>query len=139
MDYRSNKAWQRCDDLAVAVYRATMHFPREERFGLTKQMRDAAVSAAANIAEGYGRRTIRDLLHFLYQARGSLNEVEYFIHLSHRLGYLEDAEREQLVALQGEAARALQGLIRYWERETASGRINIDRPQPSPQPLAPGP
>lgn len=98
MDYRSNKAWQRCDDLAVAVYRATARFPREERFGLTKQMRDAAVSAAANIAEGYGRRTVRDLLHFLYQARGSLNEVEYFIHLSHRLGYLDDAERERLVA-----------------------------------------
>ncbi len=126
MDYRSNKAWQRCDDLAVAVYRATVRFPREERFGLTKQVRDAAVSAAANIAEGYGRRTVRDLLHFLYQARGSLNEVEYFIHLSHRLGYLDDAERERLAALQGEAARALQGLIRYWERESASGRAEID-------------
>ena len=46
----------------------------------------------------------------------SLNEVEYFIHLSHRLGYLDDAERERLVALQSEAACALQGLIRYWER-----------------------
>jgi len=127
MDYRSNKAWQRCDDLAVAVYRAMARFPREERFGLTKQIRDAAVSAAANIAEGYGRRTVRDLLHFLYQARGSLNEVEYFIHLSHRLGYLDDAERERLVALQSEAACALQGLIRYWERESASGRAEIDR------------
>ncbi len=70
---------------------------------------------------------MRDLLHFLYQARGSLNEVEYFIHLSHRLGYLDDAERERLAALQGESARALQGLIRYWERESASGRAEIDR------------
>jgi len=130
MDYRSNKAWQRCDDLALAVYGATVRFPREERFGLTKQMRDAAVSAPSNIAEGYGRRTVRDLLHFLYQARGSLNEVEYYVHLSHRLGYLEDAGREHLAALQGEAARALHGLIRYWEGESASGRTNIDRPQP---------
>lgn len=132
MDYRSNKAWQRCDDLAVAVYGATDHFPGKERFGLTKQVRDAAVSAAANIAEGYGRRTVRDLLHFLYQARGSLNEVEYFIHLSHRLGYLDDARRERLAVLQGEAARALQGLIRYWEQESASGRLEIDRRAPSP-------
>lgn len=100
MDYRSNKAWQRCDDLAVAVYRATVSFPREERYGLTKQMRDAAVSAAANVAEGYGRRTVRDL-----------------------------------AALQGEAARALQGLIRYWEQESGSGRVEIDRRSPrSPAP-----
>ena len=127
MDYRSNKAWQRCDDLVVAVYQATAHFPPQERFGLTKQMRDAATSTAANIAEGYGRRTVRDLLHFLYQARGSLYEVEYFIHLSHRLGYLNDADQENLAAMQGEGARALQGLIRYWERESASGRTKIDR------------
>ena len=127
MDYRSNKAWQRCDDLAVAVYETTIHYPREERFGLTQQMRNAAVSTATNIAEGYGRRTVRDLLHFLYQARGSLNEVEYYIHLSHRLGLLDDAERESLARLQGEAARALQGLIRYWEGQTASGRVEIDR------------
>jgi len=127
MDYRSNKAWQRCDDLVVAVYQVTARFPREEQFGLTRQMRDAAVSAAANIAEGYGRRTVRDLLHFLYQARGSLNEVEYYIHISHRLGYLDDVEQERLATLQGEAARALQGLIRYWERESASGRVGIDR------------
>ena len=127
MDYRSNKAWQRCDDLTVAVYQATAHFPAAERFGLTKQMRDAATSTAANIAEGYGRRTVRDLLHFLCQARGSPYEVEYFVHLSHRLGYLNDNQQGNLVATQGEAGRALQGLIRYWERESASGRTNIDR------------
>ena len=130
MDYRSNKAWQRCDDLTVAVYEATKSFPPAERFGLTKQVRDAAVSAAANIAEGYGRRTVRDLLHFLYQARGSLNEVEYFVHLAHRLGYLNEAERESLAAQQGEAARALQGLIRYWEGQAAAGRVEIDRSKP---------
>ena len=113
--------------MAVAVYRATGRFPREERYGLTKQMRDAAVSVAANIAEGYGRRTVRDLLHFLYQARGSLNEVEYFIHFSHRMSYLDDVEQKRLASLQGEAARALRGLIRYWEQESASGRVKVDR------------
>jgi four helix bundle protein len=110
------------------VYQANDDFPREERFGLTQQVRDAAVSAASNIAEGYGRRTVHDLLHFLYQARGSLNEVEYYIHLSPRLGYLDDTTRKQLVDLESEAARALYGLIRYWEQESATGRTAIDRP-----------
>jgi four helix bundle protein len=126
VDYRTNKAWQRCDALAVSVYQATRRFPREERFGLTQQMRNAAVSTASNIAEGYGRRTVRDLLHFLYQARGSLNEVEYYIHLSDRLGYVDESTRDQLTHLQGEAARALHGLIRYWERQSTSGRVSID-------------
>ena len=139
MDYRSNKAWQRCDELAVAVYRATKAFPGAERFGLTKQIRDAAVSAAANIAEGYGRRTVRDLSHFLYQARGSLNEVEYFVHLAHRLEYLDGGQRASLAALQGEAARALQGLIRYWEGQARAGRIEIDRQPRGPSSPAPGP
>jgi four helix bundle protein len=127
VDYRSNKAWQRCDDLVVAVYGATKRFPREERFGLTQQMQRAAVSAASNIAEGYGRRTVRDLLHLLYQARGSLSEVECFVHPSHRLIYLDDAERKRLAGLEDEAARALHGLIRYWEQESATGRVTIDR------------
>ena len=101
-------------------------------------MRDASVSAAANIAEGYGRRTVRDLLHLLYQTRGSL-EVECFIYLSHRLRYVDNAERERLAALQGEAARALHGPVRYWEGESVSGRAEIDRSQPVPEPwpLAP--
>jgi four helix bundle protein len=110
----------------MAVYQATMHFPMEERFGLTKQMRDAAVSPASNIAEGYGRRTIRDLLHFLYQARGSLNEGEYYIHLAGRLGYLDEAGQGRVASLQGETARALHGLIRYWEQESAPGRTDVD-------------
>jgi four helix bundle protein len=139
MDYRTNNAWQRCDELAVAVYRATRGFPREERLGLTKQVRDAAVSAAANVAEGYGRRTMRDLLHFLYQARGSLNEVEYFIHLARRLEYQDEARQASLVGMQSEAARALQGLIRYWEGQSAAGRAEMARQPPGPRSPAPGP
>lgn len=120
MDYRKSTAWQKCDDLAVAVYGASETFPREELYGLTQQMRRAAVSVAANIAEGSGRRTARDYLRFLYQARGSLREVEYYTHLAHRLGYLSDESRDALGAAMNEAGSALHGLISYWEQEERS-------------------
>ena len=71
MDHRTNKAWQRADDLAVLVYEATKVFPREELYGMTSQIRRAAVSGAANIAEGSGRGSTKDYLRFLYMARGS--------------------------------------------------------------------
>ena len=141
MDYRENRAWQACDNLAVAVYRATEGYPGHERYGLVSQMRRAAVSAAANVAEGYGRATVRDLLRFLYQARGSLYEVGYFLHLSTRLGYLGQEGRDALQARQGQAARMLQGLIRHWEAQSRSGRTRLDRPpqSPSPSPQSPAP
>jgi four helix bundle protein len=138
MDYRSNKAWQACDNLAVAVYRATEAYPGHERYGLVSQMRRAGVSAAANIAEGYGRATVKDLLRFLYQARGSLYEVEYFIHLSDRLGYLNGEKQASLSAKQAQAARLLQALINHWKNQLKSGRTRLDK-APSPQPPAPSP
>ena len=66
------KAWQFADDLAVDVYQTTTSFPSDQRYSLTNQMQRAAVSVAANIAEGSGRRTIADYLRFLYIAKGSL-------------------------------------------------------------------
>ncbi|MBN1138089.1 MAG: four helix bundle protein [Anaerolineae bacterium] len=142
MDYRSNRAWQGCDDLAVAVYRATETYPEGERYGLVSQMRRAAVSAAANVAEGYGRATLKDLLHFLYQARGSLHEVAYFVHLSARLGYLDAPRQAALSDAQAQAARALQSLIHHWETQLAAGRTKLDLPTPqppSPNPQSPSP
>jgi four helix bundle protein len=88
-------------------------------YGLTAQMRRSAVSVAANIAEGSGRSTKQDFLHFLYQARGSLREVEYFVHLAQRLSYLDDETTSRLSAAVNETGRALHGLINHWkERET---------------------
>ncbi len=121
MDYRKSKAWQRCDDLAVAVYEASRTFPKAERYDLTSQMRRAAVSIAANIAEGSGRATRRDYLRFLYQARGSLREVEYYIHLARRLGYLSEAAARTLQATSNEAGSTLHGLITYWEQHCEDG------------------
>ena len=91
-------------------------------------MQRAAVSVAANIekplrlsaslrAEGSGRRTIRDYLRFLYIAKGSLTELEYYIHLAKRLGYLSEDDYQRLDALQDETARVLTGFIRFKEQE----------------------
>lgn len=76
MDHRTNKAWQRADDLAVLVYEATKVFPREELHGPHCQNRRAAVAGAANIAEGSGRKSAGEYLRLLHVARGSLMEVE---------------------------------------------------------------
>ncbi|PJB73278.1 MAG: four helix bundle protein [Armatimonadetes bacterium CG_4_9_14_3_um_filter_66_14] len=117
-DYTKIEAWKLADDLIVAVYRATKSFPKEELYGLTSQFRRAAVSVPANIVEGSARGTKRDYLHFLYIARGSLAETRYFIHLSHRLGYLPGSDHGKLEAQANSAAACLQGLINSVEKET---------------------
>ncbi len=109
---------QKLDDLAVAVYEATQSFPAEERHVLTAQLRRATVSAPANVAEGSGRESRRDYLRFLYIARGSLGEVEYYLHLGTRLGYL--TKDHEVLRLREEAGRTLQGLILYWEQRGKS-------------------
>ncbi len=118
MDYRTSRAWQKADDLAVAVYEASRSFPKEETYGLTSQMRRAAVSIAANIAEGSGRSTRKDYLHFLYQARGSLREAEYYVHLAQRLGYIDEGTGHNLRVSADETGRALHGLINHWQEQT---------------------
>ena len=110
-DYRRIKAWQRCDAFAVAVYRATRGFPRQELYGLTSQLRRAALSAPTNIVEGCGRRTQRDYLLFLNRAETSLEEAGYLLDFARRLGYLDDDAIAELLATKAEAARVLTGLI----------------------------
>lgn len=116
-DYTKIKAWLLADDLTVAVYLATRCFPREELCALTSQIRRAVYSVPANIAEGASRGSKKDYLHFLYIARGSLNETHYFIHLAHRLEYLNQTDHDRLTAQANEAAATLNGLIRAVEKE----------------------
>ena len=100
--------------LAVAVYRMTSGFPTEERFGLTAQMRRAAVSVGSNIAEGCGRRGNRELLQFLYVASGSACELAFQLQLACALGFGEettvDATRTELLSLQRMLNRLTQHL-----------------------------
>jgi len=116
-DYTKIQAWKLADDLAVAVYATTRTFPKEELYGLTSQLRRAAYSVPANIVEGSLRETKRDYLHFLYIARGSLGETQYFIHLAQRLGYLGADEAEKLMTESRSTFACLHGLIVAVERE----------------------
>ena len=81
------RAWQTAVDLGIVCYTLSRGFPREERYGLTKQLRDAAVSIAANIAEGNGRLTTGEYLNHLSVARGSLREVDTHLEFALRLRY----------------------------------------------------
>jgi len=117
-DYTKIDAWRLSDDLTVAVYERTRLFPREEIYGLTSQLRRASYSVPANIAEGSSRESLRDYLHFLYIARGSLSETQYFIHLARRLGYLATEEASKLHSQTKQAFGCLHGLIGAVERES---------------------
>ena len=105
------------DDLTVAIYERTRSFPKEETYGLTSQLRRASYSVPANIVEGSSREGKKDYLHFLYIARGSLSETQYFIHLAQRLGYLPPEEAEKLHSQTKQAFGCLHGLIMAVEKE----------------------
>lgn len=81
--------WQRAHELSLLVYKLTADFPRREMFGIVSQLRRAGASVPANIAQGFGRRTTRELLRSLQIAAGELEEVRYFLILGRDLGYLE--------------------------------------------------
>ncbi len=117
-DYTKIEAWRLADDLTVAGYEATRAFPREEIYGLTSQLRRASYSVPANIAEGSSRESQRDYLHFLYIARGSLSETQYFLHLARRLGYLSAPDAERLRDQSRQAFGCLHGLIQAVEKQS---------------------
>ena len=122
-DFRKIMAWKKADDLVVLVYEVTKAFPREELYGLTSQLRRAMVSVAANIAEGSGKQYLKEFRQFLYTARASLSEVEYYIHLSHRLGYLDGEKVAKLEEARQDAAKTLKGFINSIEEQIRQGRI----------------
>jgi four helix bundle protein len=106
-------AWQRADDLFVRLHvLTTKQFPAFERFELGSQLRKAAYSVPANIAEGFARRHRRERLHFLNIAAGSLAEAGYCVHAARRLGYLSEQTFTELEADLNRAGAPLAGLIR---------------------------
>ena len=116
-DYKKIKAWQLADDLAVEVYRVTTAFPNDEKYALTSQVRRAAYSVAASIAEGAGRRTKKDFIRFLDMAMGSANETGYFLHLACRLGYLKKIVSEDLRERVDSTCKCLASYIRAVEQD----------------------
>jgi four helix bundle protein len=115
--YQELIVWQRAMDLVTRVYEATEAFPHKELFGLTNQIRRAAVSVPSNIAEGQGRNTTREFLRYLSMARGSLQELETQVVIAFRLRYLEDPDQAEIIALVTETGRLLSGLSRSPSRD----------------------
>jgi four helix bundle protein len=116
--YRELKVWQVAMDLAEQSYLATREFPREEQFGLTSQIRRAAASIPANIAEGQGRGSTKEFLHHLSIARGSLMELKTHLLLSQRVGLLNQALLDRLLTMADEISRMLSAL-----REALIGKV----------------
>ena len=111
-DYHKLRAFELADQLALAIYKCTKSFPKEEMFGLTSQIRRAAVSAPSNIVEGCAKSSQADYARFLEIAYGSVCEVEYQLSLAERLGYLDSQSAKETTSIANEAGRVLNGLLR---------------------------
>jgi four helix bundle protein len=111
-DHTKLKAFELADEIAILVYRVTAGFPKEEMYGLTSQIRRAAVSVPSNIVEGCARDSEADFLRFLDIAFGSLRELHYQLSLSSRLGFLNDKNSSLIEPKVIETEKVLNGLIR---------------------------
>jgi four helix bundle protein len=116
--YRDLLVWQQAVDLSVAVYALTRAWPREEIYGLTSQARRAAVSVAANIAEGYGRDARGSYVNFLKIAQGSLKELETHAIIAQKLGLSSDAELSSILEKSESVGKLLRLLVRKLTDET---------------------
>ena len=105
--FRELVAWQRAIELTAALYRLTQQFPREEIYGLTTQLRRAGVSAASNIAEGYGRRTRGEYRNFLGIARGSTLEIQTQLVIARELGFGNEHDIARAEELADETSKLL--------------------------------
>ena len=116
-NYKDLKVWQKSYELCLKIYRLTAKFPKEERYGLTSQIRRAAVSIPSNIVEGYGRKTTADYLRFLYIAYGSICELETQLLLSGDLNYVNQEYLESLKDGTEEVERMLKAMIKSLENK----------------------
>ncbi|HEY3103531.1 MAG TPA: four helix bundle protein [Pyrinomonadaceae bacterium] len=109
--------WKKSIDFVVNLYKATEAFPKEERFGLTSQLRRAAVSIPANIAEGAARRSDKEVAHFLSNSQGSASEVKTELLIAHRLTFLHESDYSVLRSSLDEIGRMLTGLSQHVQQK----------------------
>lgn len=121
LPYERFDAWKKCHALAIAIHRETITWPKEERFGLTAQIRRSAFSVPANLVEGQARRGPKEFRRFLDVAWGSLAEVGYTLRYARDLGYLSEEQHDRLQALRDEAGPPLFGLLRSMGRPPEEG------------------
>lgn len=127
-DHKKLRAFELADNLALTVYKKTVCFPKEERYGLTSQMRRCAVSVASNIVEGCARNSLADYLRFLDIAYGSVRELEYQISLAVRLGFIDPTNAKEVESQCVETAKVLNGLITALRREAESPASRLQPP-----------
>lgn len=128
--YRELDVWQRAMDLVEAVYLLSRDFPEAEKFGLTSQVRRAAVSIPTNIAEGYGRTHRGDYLHHLSMARGSLMEVETLLTIAGRLKLVTRPQAKETWDLAQQVGRMLTRLIASLKPQPANPKPQTPNPNP---------
>lgn len=119
-DYKELIVWQKAISLVTRVYAVTRNFPADERFGITNQLRRAAVSIASNIAEGQGRQSRIEFARFLRISNGSRQEVETQLVIAHELQFLTATDLTELCERLGEIGRLTAGLLQSIARRSAS-------------------
>ena len=112
------EAWSKGVDLVIDLYKATDRFPKEERFGLTSQIRRAAVSVPSNLAEGAGRYSRKEFGYFISNAQGSASELETELIIAYRLGFLSETAFAELMSKLERIGRLITGLSRQIRKAT---------------------
>jgi len=119
--WKELKVWQKAHALVLEIYKLTARFPNDERFRLKDQLCRAATSVPANIVEGHSRQTTKEYVHFLYNARGSLEETRYHLLLAKDLGLLDSATYVRLAEDYEMVSKMLNGLIQSLKQKEGSG------------------
>ncbi|QEK52159.1 four helix bundle protein [Pedobacter aquae] len=117
--YTELDVWKQAKDLAAYIYHVTASFPKEEQFGIISQMRRCVVSVPSNIAEGCGRQHIKETIHFLSIARGSLYELETQIHISKDLHFINEVDFNKTLQSIEHVGKLINGFIRFQNTKKA--------------------
>ena len=116
MNYTELEVWKYARELVKLVYLLTKSFPKEEIYGLTNQIRRSVVSVPSNIAEAIGRQSNKEIIHFLYIAKGSLQEVETQLYLSFDLEYISNDELKNILEKVISCKKLLNGFMNYYKK-----------------------
>jgi len=125
--FRELDAWKQGMALVEEIYRGTRMFPQSEQYGITSQIRRAALSIPCNVAEGHCRRSTRAFMNHVSIALGSLGELDTLVDVCHRLDYFQADEQQRLSGLAALVGRLLNGLYNSLERKLSAGRENVKR------------
>jgi four helix bundle protein len=118
--YRDLDVWKQSRQLVKSVYQLSRSFPKEEQFGLTNQLRRAAISVPSNIAEGSGRNHSKDSIQFFFIARGSLYEIETQLIISSDLEYISDSHLKEVLEQVTRCKKLINGFINYFQKQTTN-------------------